>query len=186
MTLPGVSMKYILQGTLRWESELLLYAPGSGAYGMLKVDVVGGPSLVFTRKHEAGKMSTRSHKYESLQRCKKVLGFHINSLYPSTMLGDVLVGKEKVVHYKNPVEAVEPWLARLKGGCCFGFVEVVIEVSRDLREKFEEFPPLFYNSELRWEAVSPTVKEYLERTGRTFVPRQKKLMERRRCYSLAT
>lgn len=35
-----------------------LYAPEKEAYEMLKGAVVGGPSLVFTRKHEVGKTTT--------------------------------------------------------------------------------------------------------------------------------
>ena len=54
ISLPGVSMQYILRHTLRKRNAPELYAPGSEAYEMLKVAVVGGPSLVFTRKHVAG------------------------------------------------------------------------------------------------------------------------------------
>ena len=62
--LPGVSMQYILRGTLRRRNAPELYAPGNEAYEMLKAAVVGGPSLVFTRKHVAGQTRIRSHKYD--------------------------------------------------------------------------------------------------------------------------
>ena len=48
VSLPGVSMQYILRGTLRGPRYTL------PAYAMVKEAVVGGPSLVFTRKHVAG------------------------------------------------------------------------------------------------------------------------------------
>ena len=54
VSLPVVSMQYILRGTLRGRDPPELYAPTGEAYEMLKGTVVGGPSLVFTRKHIAG------------------------------------------------------------------------------------------------------------------------------------
>ena len=51
----GISIKYILRGTLNKRDVPELDAPGKEAYEMLKVEVVGGPSLVFCEKHEAGK-----------------------------------------------------------------------------------------------------------------------------------
>ena len=48
VSLPGVSMQYILRGTLRGRNAPELYAPSSEAYEMLKAAVVGGPSLVFS------------------------------------------------------------------------------------------------------------------------------------------
>ena len=54
VSLPGVSMNYPLCGTLNRPNAPELFAPGSEAYEMLKGAVVGGPSLVFCRKHEAG------------------------------------------------------------------------------------------------------------------------------------
>ena len=89
VSLPGVSMKYILRGTLRGRNAPKLYAPGPEAFEMLKGAVVGGPSLVFTRKHMAGQTRIHSHKYESARVTKHILGFNANSLYPSTMLHDM-------------------------------------------------------------------------------------------------
>ena len=83
--LPGVSQQYILRGTLRRRNAPELYAPGKKAYEMLKAAVVGGPSLVFTRKHVAGETRIRSHKYDLARIVKRILGFDANSLYPSTM-----------------------------------------------------------------------------------------------------
>ena len=62
VSLAGVSMKYILQGTLQGCKAPELYAPSKEAYDMLKGAVVGGPSLVFTRKHVANQTRIRSHK----------------------------------------------------------------------------------------------------------------------------
>ena len=82
VSLPGVSMQYILRRTLRDRNAPELYAPGKEAYEMLKAAVVGGPSLVLTRKHVAGKTRIRSHKYKDFAfLVKRILGFDANSLY---------------------------------------------------------------------------------------------------------
>ena len=111
--LPGVSMQYILRGTLRRRNPPELYAPGSEAYEMLKAAVVSGPSLVFTRKHVAGETKMRSRKHDLARIVKRILGFDVNSLYPSTMAKDMLCGKEFVEHYEDPVQAAKALILRM-------------------------------------------------------------------------
>ena len=113
VSLLGVSMQYILQGTLRRRNAPQLYAPGKEAYEMLKAAVVGGPSLVFTRKHVAGQTRIRSHKYYLARIVKRILGFDANSLYPSTMATEMPCGKETVVHYEDPVQAAKELIPRM-------------------------------------------------------------------------
>ena len=102
VSLPGVSMQYILRDNLSGRNPSELYAPSAEAYDMLKAAVVGGPSLLFTRKHEVGKMRIRSHKYDLTRLTKRIAGFDANSLYPSSMLQEMPCGKKTVVHYENP------------------------------------------------------------------------------------
>ena len=128
VSLTGVSAKYLLRGTLGKRNAPELYAPEREAYDVLKDAVVGGPSLVFTRKHEAGKTKIRSHKYEDARLCQRVLGYDANALYPSTMLQGMPCGKEKIVFYPYPSEAVAEFENRLKTKQWFGFVEVDISV----------------------------------------------------------
>ena len=176
VSLPGVSMQYILRGTLSERNAPELYATGPEAYAMLKGAVVGGPSLVFTRKHVAGQTRIRPHKYESARVTKRILGFDANSLYPSTMLYDMPCGLGRVVHYENPVEAVQELPFKLLTGQWFGFAEVDVEVPRELWEKFEEFPPFFINRPVSDEGVPQHMKDYLQDSGRTRFPDQKKLL----------
>ena len=103
VSLRGVSMQYILRGTLKRRDPPELYALSAEAYDMLKATVVGGPSLVFTRKHVVGETRIRSHKYDLSRLTKRIVGFDANSLYPSTMLQEMPCGKETVVHYDNPL-----------------------------------------------------------------------------------
>ena len=74
VSLPGVSMKYILRGTLKGRNAPELYAPSKEAYDMLKEAVVGGPSLVFTRKHVAGQTRIRPHQFDLARITKRILG----------------------------------------------------------------------------------------------------------------
>ena len=132
VSLPGISMQYIIRRTLRGRDTPELYAPGPEAYEMLKAAVVGGPSLVFTRKHVAGETRIRSHKYDLARIMKRYFGYDASSLYPSTMAKEMPCGKETVVHYEDPVQAAQDLIPRMYSKRWFGFAEVDIEVSRDL------------------------------------------------------
>ena len=142
---------------------------------MLKAAVVGGPSLLFTRKHVAGETRIRSHKYDLARIVKRILGFDANSLYPSTMAKEIPCGKEFVEHYKDPVQAAQDLIPRMYSKRWFGFAEVDIEVPQDLWEKFEEFPPIFINQSVGKEGIPQHMKDYLAKSGRTAMPVQKKL-----------
>ena len=169
-------MQYILRGTLRWRNPPKLYAPGNEAYEMLKAAVVGGPTLVFTRKHVAGETRIRSHKYDLARIVKRILGFDANSLYPSTMAKDMPCGKEFVEHYEDPVQAAKELIPRMYSKRWFGFAEVDIEVPRDLWEKFEEFPPIVINQSVGAEGIPQHMKDYLAKSKRVLIPDQKKLL----------
>jgi len=164
--MPGISFHYLLRGAIERGADL--YSPSKEAYEMLKGAVVGGPSLVFTRRHEAGVTRIRSHQFEEPRLCKKILGFDASALYLSTMLREMPCGKEKVVHYDDDrqAEAAEVLIRRLKAGEWFGFAEVRIEIPERLRPMFEEMCPFFYNKRFPAEAVPEHMKEYLARTGR--------------------
>ena len=137
VSLPGVSMQYILRVTLRRRNAPELYTPGKEAYDMLKAAVVGGPSLVFTRKHVAGETRIRSHKYDLARIVKRILGFDANSLYPYTMTKEMSCVKKFVEHYEDPVHAAKELIPRMYKRRWFGFAEVDIEVPRDMWEEFE-------------------------------------------------
>ena len=58
----------------------------------------------------------------------------------------------------------------------FGFVEVDIEVPRDLWEEFQEFPPIFINQSAGAEGIPQHMKDYLAKSGRAAMPDKKKLL----------
>ena len=68
---------------------------------MLKRSIVGGPSVVFTRYHEAGVTRIRAHQLEEPRLCKKILGYDANALYPSTMLRAMPCGRGSVKNYSE-------------------------------------------------------------------------------------
>ena len=179
VSLPGVSEKYILRKTLqpRWGYKPPeLYSPNKEAYAMLKAAVVGGPSLVFTRKHVAGETRIRSHQYEDAKVCRRILGYDANSLYPSTMMKEMPCGPGFVKSYDNPEAYARVFPQFLWTEEWFGFAEVDIEVPEELWPEFEEFPPLFINLGVPDSAVPQHMHDYLQQSGRKRFPEQKKLL----------
>ena len=131
VSIPGVSMHYLLKGAIERGAEL--YAPSKEAYEMLKAAVVGGPSLVFTRYHEAGKTRIRSHQNADAKLCQKIQGYDANALYLSTMLREMPCGKERVVNW---------------GGTEQRYVEVDIEIPKWLHKNLEANCPFPIDAEL--------------------------------------
>ena len=136
VSLPGVSQQFVLRGTLkprRGYKPPDLYAPNKEAYGMLKAAVVGGPSLVFTRKHVASETKIRPHQYgEGAQLARRILGYDANSLYPSTMMKEMPCGPGVVTTYNHPELFAGLLPQLLYNREWFGFAEVDIEVPREL------------------------------------------------------
>ena len=179
VSLPGVSQRYILRKTLKGRKGYKppeLYAPNKEAYDMLKAAVVGGPSLVFTRKHVAGETKIRSHQHEDAKPTKRILGYDANSLYPSTMMKEMPCGEGVVTTYANPEAAARVFPTALSSGEWFGFAEVDIEVPEELWSEFEEFPPLFINRSVPDNLVPQHMHDYLQTSGRKRFPEQKKLL----------
>ena len=133
---------------------------------MLKNAMVGGPSIVFKRRHEAGVTQIRPNRFKKTKECKRIIGYDANALYPSTIMREMPCGKEKVVRYKNPRDEAAKFISRLKAGTWFGFAEVDIEILQKLWMKFEEMPPFFFTKQIHDEAVPQHMEAYMERTGR--------------------
>ena len=178
VSLPGVSMKFVLRGTLMRPNPPQLFAPGKEAHDMLKASVTGGPSIVFTRYHEAGVTRIRSHQFSDAHLCRQMLGYDANALHLSTMAKEMPYGEGLVTHWgeERPEVVANQFIENLREGRCFGFAEVDIEVPENLWPKFEEMPPLFYNKEIPETSVPKEMFEYLQHTGRTRVKGQKKLI----------
>lgn len=176
----GCLLQYLLRNTLKGPNASEHYAPGAEGYVMLKEAVLGGPSNAITRYHEAGNSYIRPHEVPNPKMCLRALGYDANALYPSTMLGDMPSGKETMTHYMDPVEAVPDFLQALEEETWFGFVECDASVPPELREKFAELSPFFYNKPLTPEMVPEHMKEY-QRTRGTTVQREHHVNRFLRC-----
>jgi len=152
----------VLRGTVKEK----LYAPTEKAYTHLKAAVSGGPSIVFTRYHEAGVTGIRSHQYPAAKPCKRILGYDANALYLSTMLKDMPCGKQKVTDYEDPAQVAPIIKDAVLNGQLFGFVKCKLATPKNLWSKFEEMPPIFVNREVPEAAVPQEMMDYLNRTGR--------------------
>ena len=167
VSLPDVSLHYLLRGALERGEEF--WSPSSKAYDLLKKGMVGGPSIVFKRHHEAGKTKIRPHRYENAKLCKKIVGYDANALYLSTMARDMPGGRGVVQEFVYPQEG----LNHISNPAWFGFSEVDIQIPKNLWAKFEEMPPFFYNKQIPEQAVPLHMKAYRDRTGRTQSKSQK-------------
>ena len=116
-------MQCILRGTLQGRNAPELYAPGPEAYAMLKGAVVGGPSLVFTRKHLAGQTRIRPHKYESARVTKRIpASTPIPSTQAYALRHALRPGEGRALRgplaggARAPVQADDRSVVRLRGG----------------------------------------------------------------------
>ena len=132
---------------------------------MLKWAVTGGPSLVFTKYHEAGVWKIRGHQMENAKVCKKIEGYDANAFYLSTMLQDMPCRPGIVRHNATPA-VVQRFLVALQSGKWLGLAEVDMTIPEELKPKFEEMGSPFVNKEIPEEAMPEEMKEYLKRTGR--------------------
>ena len=166
VSLPGVSLHYLLRGALERGEEF--WSPSSEAYDLLKKGMVGGPSIVFKRFHEAGQTKIRPHRVKTPKTCAKDLlrrkcaVFVRNGARHARRQGEVVV-------YENPQEGVQ----RVRDPDWFGFAEVDIQIPKSLWAKFEEMPPFFYNKQIPEQAVPLHMKVYRDVTGRTQSKSQK-------------
>jgi len=136
VSLPGVSLQSLLRG-IDSKSKNTLYAPGEEAYKHLKAAVSGGPSIVFTRYHEAGVTRIRSQEKTAAKPCKRILGYDVNALYLSTMLNDMPCGKEKVIDYEDTVLAAIELKNAIINGKLFGFVKCKLATPKTPWTKFK-------------------------------------------------
>lgn len=100
---------------------------------------------MFTRYAEKAKSKIRPYKYKYPKTCKSVVGFDANSLYLYCSCQEMPCGKEKYIEAENPTdpEYVNNVCEDILADKLFGFCQVDIHAPENLREKFEEFSPLF-------------------------------------------
>lgn len=124
-------------------------------YDELRQSMVGGPSIVFHRYHEAGVTKIREAKYGSeAKTCQKVVGYDANALYLWCLGQEMPCGELEYI--ENPDLSI---IDEVRSGEFFGFVSVDMHVPDNLKEYFSEMQPIFKNVE--FEYTAETVGEYM-------------------------
>ena len=86
LSVPGLTMKYLFKTSP--EAKFALFnEKNKDLHRTFKDNLVGGPSIVFHRYHEAGKTKIRGGK-----TCKKVVGYDANALYLSAIMEPMPTG----------------------------------------------------------------------------------------------
>ena len=119
VSIPGVSMQYLLRGTVERGAEL--WTPNDEEYEMLKGAVVGEPSLVFMRHHKAGVTHICPHQIANSEPCRKDLGYNANALYLSTMRQDMSCGKGQDVCFDDLAGAAVDFMQKVNNDSWLGF-----------------------------------------------------------------
>ena len=110
---------------------------------LLKDSIVGGPSIIFNRYHEANKTYIRNGK----KLCKKIIGYDANALYLWAISQKMPTGKHN--HIKTyDLQKLEQ---DILNDVLFGFVQVDIETPDHLKEYFSEMTPIFKNAKIKFD-----------------------------------
>ena len=79
ISIPGVAMRVCLNSIIDPAAEFHLFNPkNKDIYRLFKENIVGGPSIIFNRYHEAGKTFIRNDPNKT---CQKIIGYDANALY---------------------------------------------------------------------------------------------------------
>ena len=158
VSLPGLVLKYLMKGT---ESDFYLfdeedkvtkeYRQRNNLFYLLKDSIVGGPSIIFNRYHEANKTKIR----DGDKFCKKIIGYDANALYLWAIAQEMPTDKhEHITNYD-----LNQLNQDILNDNLFGFIKVDIETPENLKEKFSEMTPIFKNATIKFEDIG----EYMQK-----------------------
>ena len=104
ISVPGLSLRYLFQTLDKGTFFSLIDRANQDLYYKIKKNVVGGPSIVFNRYHEADKTRIRGGD----KMCKKIVGFDANALYLWALMEDMPTGhftRRKAASQFKPVRS---------------------------------------------------------------------------------
>ena len=79
ISLPGVAMRVCFNSITDPSTEFHLFnSKNKEIYQLFKENIVGGPSIIFNRYHEAGETFIRNNPKKT---CQKIIGYDANALY---------------------------------------------------------------------------------------------------------
>ncbi len=121
VSLPGLVLKYLMKGT---ESEFYLFdeedkvtkedRKRNNLFYLLKDSIVGGPSIIFHRYHEANKTKIR----DGDKFCKKIIGYDANALYLWAIAQEMPTDKhEHIKSYDSPYSRTSRGVIRFAVQC---------------------------------------------------------------------
>ena len=130
------------------------------------------------RYAEFGKTKIRSHKYKFPKNCVRIVGYDANGLYLFAAGQKMPCGKGECIEVEKPTDSefINKICKDILDGKLFGFCQVDINVPENLKEKFEEFSPLFVVDNVPEDLVPEHMKEYQKATGRKHLKDNKKLL----------
>ena len=163
VSLPGLVLKYLIKST---DSEFYLFdeedkitkedRKRNNLFYLLKDSIVGGPSIIFNRYHEANKTYIRGLN----KLCKKIIGYDANALYLWAIAQEMPTGKhEHITDYD-----LNQLNQDILNDNLFGFIKVDIETPENLKEKFSEMTPIFKNATIKFEDIGEYMQNSILKT----------------------
>ena len=159
VSLPGLVLKYLMKST---DSEFYLFnekdkitneeRKRNNLFYLLKDSIVGGPSIIFNRFHEANKTYIRQLN----KLCKKIIGYDANALYLWAISQMMPTGMHEHIKEYNLNQLKEDIL----NDKLFGFIQVDIETPENLKEYFSEMTPIFKNAEIKFEDIGEYMQNF--------------------------
>ena len=112
ISLPGVAMRVCFNSIIDPTAEFHLFNPkNKDIYQLFKLNIVGGPGIIFNRYHEAGKTFIHNNPNKP---CQKIIGYDANALYLWAIEQKLRVGFPLVQQEENNFRREFPQFA---AGC---------------------------------------------------------------------
>jgi len=148
ISIPGLANKYMFNSSEDAKFDLI---DNLEDFQIFKRNNVGGPSIIFNRFQEKNKTKIKNNKI-----CKKIIGFDANALYLGCIGNVMPVG---VIQKIDILEDINYYIEQIKNDKLFGFVECDIETPQELKSKFNEFPLIFKNIEIKYNHLTENMKK---------------------------
>ena len=117
ITLPGIARKLLYKSVSPSVHFSLFDKKNEDLYHTFKHNIIGGPSIVFSRYAESNKSKIREHEYkENSSICKRIVGYDSNALYLWSMSQNMPTGVMTRRQEKNNFvkESSETYLLAMK------------------------------------------------------------------------
>ena len=120
ISIPGITLTYLFM-TLQPGIHFSLFDKRSkDLYYLMKKNMVGGPSIIFHRYHEAGKTKIREKEMKDHEKepkvCEKIIGYDANALYLWALMQEAPTGtftrrrEETNFNKESSVRMANEWL----------------------------------------------------------------------------